>query len=209
MEIDLFYRLFALDSILSDISINWKHLPILAYDLATHYEPSNRCNRHCQLLNTRLDSQATSVPPRPHSRQSDRSSLSTGSMHSLNDLGRSVATTASSSSSVDTVDVTDGPKTTDHTLWQETVNESERLALSLEEIVHIRSVITKAELESLDVGVQIKENVEKRKICFLCLRTRFTFFVWGVQCKLCDRTVCSKCCSKVRVDEWSNADYIM
>lgn len=136
---------------------------------------------------------------RSHSRQSNRSSASTGSVHSLNNLERSATTTtASLSSSVDAVDVTDGPKHTDHTLWQETVNESDRLALSLEEIVHIRSVITKAELESLDVGVQIKESVEKRKICFLCLRTRFTFFVWGVQCKLCDRTVCSKCCSKVR-----------
>ncbi|XP_055371749.1 protein spire isoform X2 [Condylostylus longicornis] len=76
---------------------------------------------------------------------------------------------------------------------------SDRLSLTLEEIVHIRSVMTKAELEGLPVGVRVKEEVEKRKICFLCLRTRFTIFVWGIQCKLCQRTVCSKCSSKMRI----------
>lgn len=75
----------------------------------------------------------------------------------------------------------------------------DRLSLTLEEIVHIRSVMTKAELESLPVGVQIKEDVEKRKVCFLCLRTRFSIFgPWGIQCKICQRTVCSKCHTKVR-----------
>lgn len=77
---------------------------------------------------------------------------------------------------------------------------SDRLTLSLEEIVHIRSVMTKAELEGLPVDVQIKEDVERRKICFLCLRTRFSLFrQWGVQCKLCQRTVCTKCHTKMRI----------
>lgn len=84
--------------------------------------------------------------------------------------------------------------------WNESIDVSDRLALTLEEIVHIRSVMTKAELEGLPVGVQVKEDVERRKVCFLCLRTRFTFLgQWGVQCKLCKRTVCSKCHSKVSV----------
>lgn len=77
---------------------------------------------------------------------------------------------------------------------------SDRLTLSLEEIVHIRSVMTKAELEGLPVGVQVKEDVERRKVCFLCLRTRFSLFrQWGVQCKLCQRTVCTKCHTKMRI----------
>lgn len=80
--------------------------------------------------------------------------------------------------------------------WAERI--SDRLSLTLEEIVHIRSVMTKAELEGLPVGVRIKEDVERRKVCFLCLRTRFSIFgPWGVQCKLCQRTVCSKCYTKV------------
>ncbi|XP_050321656.1 protein spire isoform X2 [Bactrocera neohumeralis] len=76
----------------------------------------------------------------------------------------------------------------------------DRLSLTLEEIVHIRSVMTKAELEGLPVGVRVKEDVEKRKVCFLCLRTRFSIFgPWGIQCKLCQRTVCSKCYTKMRI----------
>lgn len=183
------------------------HFSHLAYDLATHYEPTTKCNRHCQRLRAQLDSNSTPTT-RPHSRQSNGSNGLTDSGHSLNQLGQSIATSSSSSLSIDMIDGVDSQDMTKNihqNLWQEIVNDSDRLALSLEEIIHIRSVITKAELESLDVGAQIKENVEKRKICFLCLRTRFTFFVWGAQCKLCDRTVCSKCCSKVgknRVTFW-------
>lgn len=40
----------------------------------------------------------------------------------------------------------------------------ERLSLTLEEIVHIRSVLTKAELEALPVEGRVKEDVEKRKV---------------------------------------------
>lgn len=81
--------------------------------------------------------------------------------------------------------------------WKDTFNLNDRLSLTLEEIVHIRSVMTKAELEGLPVDVHIKEDVEKRKVCFLCLRTRFTLFARGILCKLCQRTVCNKCNQKV------------
>lgn len=43
----------------------------------------------------------------------------------------------------------------------------ECLSLTLEEIVHIRSVLTKAELESLPVEGHVKEDVEKRKVRLL------------------------------------------
>lgn len=83
--------------------------------------------------------------------------------------------------------------------WRDKL-ETDRLSLTLEEIVHIRSVITKAELESLPVGIHIKEDVEKRKLCFLCLRTKFGFMSSrGVPCKLCQRTVCAKCYTKMRI----------
>lgn len=81
--------------------------------------------------------------------------------------------------------------------WKDAFNLNDRLSLTLEEIVHIRSVMTKAELEGLPVDVHIKEDVEKRKVCFLCLRTRFTLFARGILCKLCQRTVCNKCNTKV------------
>lgn len=82
--------------------------------------------------------------------------------------------------------------------WQEAMSLDDRLSLTLEEIVHIRSVLTKAELEALPVEGHVKEDVEKRKVCFLCLKTRFGIFgPWGQRCKLCKRTVCAKCYTKV------------
>uniref|UniRef100_A0A2M4BBN8 Putative kinase non-catalytic c-lobe domain protein n=1 Tax=Anopheles marajoara TaxID=58244 RepID=A0A2M4BBN8_9DIPT len=83
--------------------------------------------------------------------------------------------------------------------WKDAFNLNDRLSLTLEEIVHIRSVMTKAELEGLPLDVHIKEDVEKRKVCFLCLRTRFTLFARGILCKLCQRTVCNKCNTKMRI----------
>lgn len=81
--------------------------------------------------------------------------------------------------------------------WQTAM---ECLSLTLEEIVHIRSVLTKAELESLPVEGHVKDDVEKKKVCFLCLKTRFGIFgPWGQICKLCQRTICNKCCSKMRI----------
>lgn len=145
-----------------------------------------------------MDCQST-PSSRPESRQSEEIST-TATMNPLNPLNpmtsaildewtRDANTITSGTSMMDGGDQ-----------WKESIDVSDRLALTLEEIVHIRSVITKAELEGLPVGVQVKEDVERRKVCFLCLRTRFAFLgQWGVQCKLCKRTVCSKCCSKVRV----------
>lgn len=84
--------------------------------------------------------------------------------------------------------------------WHETMSVDDRLSLTLEEIVHIRSVLTKAELEALPVEGHIKSDVENRKVCFLCLKTRFGIFgPWGHRCTLCKRTICSKCCSKMNI----------
>lgn len=84
--------------------------------------------------------------------------------------------------------------------WHETMSVDDRLSLTLEEIVHIRTVLTKAELEGLPAEGHIKSDVENRKICFLCLKTRFGIFgPWGHRCTLCKRTVCSKCSSKMSI----------
>lgn len=85
----------------------------------------------------------------------------------------------------------------------------ERLSLTLDEIVHIRSVLTKAELESLPVEGRVKEDVEKRRVCFLCLKTRFGILgPWGQRCRLCKRTVCVKCYSKVSLQLLHTLIYI-
>ncbi|XP_071539533.1 protein spire homolog 1 isoform X2 [Panulirus ornatus] len=74
------------------------------------------------------------------------------------------------------------------------------LALTLEEVVHIRNVLTKADLEALPLDLTIKEDMAKGKICFLCMKTRFGFFgPRGTNCRLCRRTVCKKCVTKMRI----------
>ena len=71
------------------------------------------------------------------------------------------------------------------------------LDLTLDEVVHIRTVLTKAELEGLPLDGTLKEDVEKAKVCFLCMKTRFGFFSRGCKCELCSRQVCAKCSTKV------------
>lgn len=84
--------------------------------------------------------------------------------------------------------------------WEESISLDNRLSLTLSEIVHIRAVLTKAEVDALPTEGHIRQDVEARKVCFLCLKTRFGIFgPWGQRCTLCKRTVCSKCCSKMNI----------
>lgn len=64
--------------------------------------------------------------------------------------------------------------------------------------MHIRNVLTKAELESLLVRPDLHQLVAKGKVCFTCLKTKFSLFgAWSTKCKMCNRFVCSKCVTKV------------
>lgn len=150
----------------------------------------------------------TSLPPPPSIPPASSSTLSISSTMT----NSSVKTTSMTpqqqqqhqqpqlqTSNLTTMDNTWGKNSLDEHEWKEKL-QNDRLSLTLEEIVHIRSVITKAELESLPMGIQIKEDVEKRKLCFLCLRTKFGILgPRGVPCKLCQRTVCAKCYTKMRI----------
>lgn len=63
------------------------------------------------------------------------------------------------------------PNSTVDATKEESDETDDRLSLTLQEIVHIRSVMTKAELEGLPIEVRIKEDVEKRKVSW--------FFGWA------------------------------
>ncbi|XP_075733829.1 spire type actin nucleation factor isoform X2 [Rhipicephalus microplus] len=83
------------------------------------------------------------------------------------------------------------------TQWE---NSMECLSLTLEEVVHIRNVLTKAELESLLANRPLYDDVEKKRVCFTCKKTKFSFFrPWGVVCKLCERKICDKCSTKMHI----------
>ncbi|KAL4234388.1 actin binding [Mactra antiquata] len=81
--------------------------------------------------------------------------------------------------------------------WQ---NPIECLSLTLEEVTHIRCVLTKAELEGLIINPELYSQVSKGKVCFTCKKTKFSLFgQWGTKCKFCQRTVCNYCLRKMSV----------
>ncbi|XP_045511746.1 protein spire isoform X2 [Colias croceus] len=175
----------------------WKRT---AYDLATQC-PSRRASMRRHTL-------AHAVPPTdgaqslPHSRPGSRASCGGGASLASSEAEGAAELSWSRSSLQDELikSVSGSPLCVSHKQWQEAIMSEERLSLTLEEIVHIRSVLTKAELEVLPVEGRVKEDVEKRRVCFLCLKTRFGIFgPWGQKCKLCKKTVCQKCCSKMRI----------
>ncbi|XP_016942458.3 protein spire isoform X7 [Drosophila suzukii] len=165
-----------------------------SYDLATQCESRRASLRRHTIVGcqSNLDETHSMPPTRPESRQSDDVNKETPKRSPANQTHP--PDEASSTSSL-------GPwnkSFMDKQTWME--RGDDRLSVTLAEIVHIRSVMTKAELEGLPMDVRVKEDVEKRRVCFLCLRTRFSFFgPWGIQCKLCQRTVCAKCYTKMRI----------
>merc|ERR1719318_1000528 len=80
-----------------------------------------------------------------------------------------------------------------------TTEEKPRRDLTLEEVGHIRSQITSAELASLDISKDKRKDYDKGQICFLCAKTRFNLFNWAYPCQLCKRQVCKTCSDKIRL----------
>lgn len=86
------------------------------------------------------------------------------------------------------------PKKSKYSDWIKTLHT---LDLTMEEVSHIRSQLTKAELEEMDLPPDRRKEYEKGKTCFLCGLVRFGLFNWAVLCQLCRRYVCSSCVSKI------------
>ncbi|XP_007249413.2 protein spire homolog 1 isoform X2 [Astyanax mexicanus] len=75
----------------------------------------------------------------------------------------------------------------------------ECLALTVEEVMHIRQVLVKAELEKFQQYKDIYTALKKGKLCFSCRTKRFSIFTWSYTCQFCKRPVCSQCCKKMRL----------
>ncbi|CAL8296972.1 unnamed protein product [Lota lota] len=75
----------------------------------------------------------------------------------------------------------------------------ECLALTVEEVMHIRQVLVKAELEKFQQYKDIYTALKKGKLCFSCRTKRFSLFTWSYNCQFCKRPVCSQCCKKMRL----------
>ncbi|KAK9526859.1 hypothetical protein VZT92_015536 [Zoarces viviparus] len=75
----------------------------------------------------------------------------------------------------------------------------ECLALTVEEVMHIRQVLVKAELEKFQQYKEIYTALKKGKVCFSCRIKRFSLFTWSYTCQFCKRPVCSQCSRKMRL----------
>ncbi|KPJ07133.1 Protein spire [Papilio machaon] len=175
----------------------WKRT---AYDLATQC-PSRRASMRRHTV-THVCPPSDGAQSLPHSRPGSRASCAGAASLASSELDAQLGELSWSRSSLqdELIKSVSGSPSSKHKQWQEAIMSDDRLSLTLEEIVHIRSVLTKAELEFLPSEGRVKEDVEKRRVCFLCLKTRFGIFgPWGQKCKLCKKTVCQKCCSKMRI----------
>nr|XP_002131893.1 protein spire homolog 2 [Ciona intestinalis] len=72
------------------------------------------------------------------------------------------------------------------------------LSLTVEEVMHIRQVLTRAELERYQPDKELYHALKHEKICFNCRTKKFSVFSWPYTCGICKMKVCSKCTKKIR-----------
>merc|ERR1712227_61483 len=63
--------------------------------------------------------------------------------------------------------------------------EQGNVKLSLKEVGHIRRVLARAELETSQLSVDLKTDLESGRVCGVCRRTRFGRITRGVTCNRC------------------------
>ncbi|XP_043937789.1 protein spire homolog 2 isoform X2 [Protopterus annectens] len=74
----------------------------------------------------------------------------------------------------------------------------ESLALTIEEVINIRKVLVKGELEKFLQNKELYSNLKKGKVC-CCCRVKFPLFSWPSSCFFCKRSVCNSCHMKMKV----------
>ncbi|KAK5609163.1 hypothetical protein CRENBAI_015217 [Crenichthys baileyi] len=104
-------------------------------------------------------------------------------------------------SSVD--EVTECPETTSDSRngdqWMEEFSHPvESLALTLDEIINVRRVLVKADMEKYLQSKELYSNLKRGKVC-CCCRVKFPLFSWPSTCLLCKRSVCGSCSAKMKI----------
>ncbi|XP_047566043.1 protein spire homolog 2 isoform X1 [Lutra lutra] len=85
-----------------------------------------------------------------------------------------------------------------HHLWLEFSHPVESLALTVEEVMDVRRVLVKAEMERFLHNKELASSLRKGKIC-CCCRTKFPLFSWPPTCLFCKRAVCASCSVKMKM----------
>uniref|UniRef100_A0A8D1KSQ5 Spire type actin nucleation factor 2 n=1 Tax=Sus scrofa TaxID=9823 RepID=A0A8D1KSQ5_PIG len=83
-------------------------------------------------------------------------------------------------------------------LWLEFSHPAESLALTVEEVMDVRRVLVKAEMEQFVPNRELLSSLRKGKVC-CCCRTKFPLFSWPPTCLFCKRAVCSSCSIKMKM----------
>ncbi|NWI67547.1 SPIR2 protein, partial [Todus mexicanus] len=83
-------------------------------------------------------------------------------------------------------------------LWLEFSHPVESLALTVEEMINVRRVLVKAEMEKFLQSKELYSSLRKGKVC-CCCRAKFPLFSWPAACLFCKRSVCSSCSLKMKM----------
>ncbi|NXD87908.1 SPIR2 protein, partial [Halcyon senegalensis] len=90
------------------------------------------------------------------------------------------------------------PGTNSKHLWLEFSHPVESLALTVEEMMNVRRVLVKAEMEKFLQSKELYSSLRKGKVC-CCCRAKFPLFSWPAACLFCKRSVCSSCSLKMKM----------
>ncbi|XP_064375915.1 protein spire homolog 2 [Dromaius novaehollandiae] len=82
--------------------------------------------------------------------------------------------------------------------WLEFSHPAESLALTVEEMINVRRVLVKAEMEKFLQSKELYNSLKKGKVC-CCCRAKFPLFSWPAACLFCKRSVCSSCSLKMKM----------
>ncbi|KAM3918810.1 protein spire homolog 2 isoform 1-T1 [Leptodactylus fuscus] len=82
--------------------------------------------------------------------------------------------------------------------WLEFSHPVDTLALTVEEVINVRRVLVKAEMEKFLQSKELYTNLKKGKVC-CCCRTKFPLFSWPANCLFCKRSACGSCSVKMKL----------
>ncbi|XP_069822168.1 protein spire homolog 2 [Dendropsophus ebraccatus] len=82
--------------------------------------------------------------------------------------------------------------------WLEFSHPVDTLALTVEEVINVRRVLVKAEMEKFLQSKELYTNLKKGKVC-CCCRMKFPLFSWPANCLFCKRSACGSCSVKMKL----------
>ncbi|XP_051548006.1 protein spire homolog 2 isoform X3 [Myxocyprinus asiaticus] len=85
-----------------------------------------------------------------------------------------------------------------HQWMEEFSHPVDSLALTVDEVINVRRILVKAEMEKYMQNKELYNHLKRGKIC-CCCQVKFPLFSWPSTCLLCKRSVCSSCSAKMKV----------